>query len=270
MQQNLHTHTNFCDGKNTAREMVEKAIALGFTSLGFSSHANTPFHEPCELGDQVESYRQEVLTLKKEYAEKLHIFLGTELDYYSAGLMPESYDYKIASVHYAVQRGEMVSYDTSVAHSESAIARLFNGDGLAYAKAYYDNMADMPNKIHGDFVGHFDLLTKFDARAPYLFDADAPKYRQMALDALIAVLEKMEFFEVNTGVIGRGYRNAPYPAPFLLDEMKARNCKMLITTDCHNKDFLNCGFDLAVELLRAHGFTEIYDLSEKGFIGRKI
>ena len=40
--QNLHTHTTYCDGKNTAEEMVQKAIELGFKSLGFSGHAPMP------------------------------------------------------------------------------------------------------------------------------------------------------------------------------------------------------------------------------------
>ena len=62
----------------------------------------------------------------------------------------------------------------------------------------------------------------------------------------------------------------PYPAPFILDEMKAQKCKLVITTDCHYKDYLDCGFDTAIELVRAHGFTEIYELCDDGFKGRKI
>ena len=39
---NFHTHTKYCDGKNTTAEMVERAVALGFSALGFSGHAYTP------------------------------------------------------------------------------------------------------------------------------------------------------------------------------------------------------------------------------------
>ena len=39
MLSNLHTHTKFCDGSNTAEELVEEAIDKGFVSLGFSAHA---------------------------------------------------------------------------------------------------------------------------------------------------------------------------------------------------------------------------------------
>ncbi len=271
MLQNLHTHTRFCDGKNTPEEMAERALELGFTSLGFSSHANTAFNDTCELRYNVEGYIKEINRLKSVYDGRLKIYLGTELDFYSEGHMPEGvFDYTIASVHYAVKDGEKVCYDYSVEHSKSAIERLFGGCGLEYARAYYENMANLSSHIKGDFVGHFDILTKYEEKAPELFDTGSPEYRKMALEALVAVHESFEFFEVNGGPIGRGYKSTPYPAAFILDEMKAQGCKLLITTDCHNKDFLDCGFDDAIELVRSHGFTEIYELSDAGFVGRKI
>lgn len=271
MLQNLHTHTKYCDGRNTPTEMAERALELGFTSLGFSSHANTRFNDVCEMRINVESYIDEINRLKSVYDGRLKIYLGTELDYYSEGMMPEDkFDYLIASVHYAIKNGEKVCYDYSVEHSRDAINRLFGGSGLAYAKAYYETMADMPNHIRGDFVGHFDLLTKYEFKAPDLFDTGCPEYRKMAIEALVAVREKYEFFEVNTGTIARGYKSVPYPAPFILDQMRERDCKLVITTDCHNKDYLDCGFGDALQLVRAHGFSEIYELTDKGFVGRKI
>ncbi len=271
MLQNLHTHTVYCDGRDTPRSMIERAIELGFHSLGFSSHANTVVNQDCELGDGVEKYKAEINALKAEYADRIKIFLGTELDVLSDGYVDyRGYDYKICSVHFGVKDGNIICYDESVEHSENAIKNLFGGNGLEYARLYFDTMANMPSHIKGDFVGHFDLLTKYEQKAPHLFDTGSPLYRKYALDALCAVREKFEFFEVNTGPIGRGYKPTPYPAPFILDEMKAQKCKLLITTDCHNRDYLDCGFDEAVELIRAHGFDEIYELSDGSFVGRKI
>lgn len=37
--QNLHTHTIYCDGKDTPEEMILAACEKGFTSLGFSGHS---------------------------------------------------------------------------------------------------------------------------------------------------------------------------------------------------------------------------------------
>ncbi len=38
MLANYHTHTTYCDGKNTPEEIVLCAIEKGFTSIGFSGH----------------------------------------------------------------------------------------------------------------------------------------------------------------------------------------------------------------------------------------
>lgn len=271
MLQNLHTHVKYCDGKDTPREMVERALALGFTALGFSSHANTCFDDTCELRGNVTAYRTEIQELKKEYEGRIKIYLGTELDYYTPGYMDlDGYDYKIASVHYGVKDGAKICYDFSVERSQRDINEYFGGDIMAYAGLYYETMADMPNVLSGDFVGHFDIVTKFEEKAPHLFNTGAPEYRKMALEALHAVREKYELFEVNTGAIGRGHKNVPYPAPFILDEMRAVGAKLLISTDCHNKNYLDCGFAEAVELIRAHGFKVIYELTDGGFKGRKI
>lgn len=271
MIQNLHTHGIYCDGRDTPREMAEGAVSLGFTSLGFSSHANTCFSDTCELLDKTEVYINEIKALKEEYRGRLKIYLGTELDRYSEGYVDESlYDYTIASTHYGIKNGEKISYDISLEHSREVFVRLFNSDTIEYARLYYHTLADMPNHIGGDFVGHFDLLTKFDKVAPELFDTGAAEYRKMALEALHAVREKYDLFEINTGALGRGWRPEPYPAPFILDEMRALDCKMIVTTDCHNRDFLDSGFEGALELLRAHGFSEIYNLTDSGFEGTKI
>lgn len=58
MRQNLHTHTTFCDGKNTAEEMILAALELGMDSLGFSGHS--PLEGECWAMDpaDVPRYRR--------------------------------------------------------------------------------------------------------------------------------------------------------------------------------------------------------------------
>ena len=35
-KQNLHTHSTFCDGKNTPEEMAQEAISLGFQEVAIT------------------------------------------------------------------------------------------------------------------------------------------------------------------------------------------------------------------------------------------
>lgn len=271
MLQNLHTHSSFCDGKNTPREIILAAIEKGFDSIGFSSHAKSEMASAEELAD-IDAYISCINGLKKEFEGKLQIYAGCELDYYSKGLMPlELFDYTIGSVHTVLAPdGSFIHFDLSADMTERYIKEYFDGDSLAYAKAYYEKLAHLPERFPFDFVGHFDLLTKFSEKRPDLIDFESKKYKDIAVEALYAVREHKEFFEVNTGAIARGHRTTPYPAPFLLDAMRDAKCKLILTSDCHNAKFLDCYFNEAKEYLKSHGIDVIYNLASEGFKGEKI
>ena len=69
---NFHTHTTFCDGKNSAEEMVISAIEKGFCALGFSGHSYETYSPDfCMTIDGTEAYKKEVLRLKYKYADKI-------------------------------------------------------------------------------------------------------------------------------------------------------------------------------------------------------
>ena len=270
MLQNLHTHTNFCDGKNAPEEMIEAAINLGFDSLGFSGHSPTVYKTDWEMHD-LSGYAKKITELKEKYEGKIDLYLGTELDYYaSAEVFGIKYDYTLGSVHMLPKNGVQVDFDQSAEATEKHIREEFSGDAMAYARAYYGLVADLPNKMDFDIVGHFDLITKFSEKRPNLIDIDSKAYKSIALEALHAIREKKEIFEVNTGAISRGHRTTPYPAPFILDEMKLLKCKLILTSDCHDKNALTCNFNEAKEYIRSHGFDTLYYLGKDGFWGEKI
>ena len=66
----LHSHSWFCDGKNTLEEMVLAAIEKGLYCFGFSAHAPVPFENnfALKIEDQ-ESYLQQTRSLKEKYAD---------------------------------------------------------------------------------------------------------------------------------------------------------------------------------------------------------
>ena len=68
MLYNFHTHTTYCDGKSTAEEMVQKAIELGLSEIGFSGHSYTEFDlEPCMTEEGTEQYKKEICTEMDAY-----------------------------------------------------------------------------------------------------------------------------------------------------------------------------------------------------------
>ena len=101
-KQNIHTHTKFCDGKNTPEEMVERAIELGFDTIGFSGHSNTQFDIDWHMTpENNQLYIDEIKRLKEKYQGRIDVLLGLEYEMYS-GTSAEGYDYVIGATDYSL------------------------------------------------------------------------------------------------------------------------------------------------------------------------
>lgn len=268
--QNLHTHTTFCDGNNTAEEMVQSAIRLGMNSLGFSGHSPVDWSDENWASLDVPAYRAEVLRLRSAYAGQLDIFLGIEQDLDSPPRDPKlSYDYAIGSVHNVWVDGVCLCVDNTAQIMLDAIHRCFGGDPYAYTRTYFRRMAEVAAATGCQIVGHFDLVTKFNEGGRY-FDEEHPRYLSAALEALDALSGRDLIFEINTGAISRGYRTVPYPSPTLLRAIREKGNRICITSDSHSVGTLLCAFDQARELARACGFRETWALTERGFIPQQL
>lgn len=263
-KQNLHTHSTYCDGKDTPREMIETALSKGFDSIGFSGHSYTSFAlQYCMSLEGTQEYIKEINQLKKEFEDKIKIYCGIELEMYSK-VDVSPYDYVIGSVHYFDIDGEIVGFDRSQEEVERVINAYFGGDGMAYAKEYYKSLTLLPQCGDIDIIGHFDLINKHCENANF-FDIESKEYLGYAFEAARALAGKIPFFEVNTGAISRGYRTTPYPTVSILKELKRLGFGAVISSDCHNREHLDCNYAQAAELLKHCGFKERYVLTDSGF-----
>lgn len=261
--QNLHTHSTYCDGKNTLEEIVLKAIDKGFFSVGFSGHGYHKESDYCMTLEGTEKYKKEILELRNKYADKIKIYMGLEFDLFSDRDF-SMLDYSIGSVHYLKIDDELVDMDNSIEVVRDVIKKYFDNDSLKFAKEYYRHLSMLPCLGNIDIIGHFDILTKHCEKYD-LIDTDAKEYKLMVLEAIDALKSKIPFFEINTGAIARGYRKTPYPAPFILKELKNMGFGVVITSDCHNMDYLDFGFSDARKILSECGFKERYILTDDGF-----
>ena len=265
-KQCLHTHSILCDGKDTLEEMVLAAIEKGFDSIGFSGHSFMDIYAEFSMSEEdVKVYKAEIARLQQVYGDRIKIFCGLEKDNYTT-LSTEGYDYLIGSVHVMEHPEGLLFIDWTAERTRENIEKVFGGDGIAYAKHYFKALADLPNHGSFDILGHFDLLTKFNEKEPDLFDTTDPAYRAAATEAAEALAGKVKYFEVNTGAISRGYRTTPYPDPYIIKEMKRLGFGAIISSDCHDRNFLDCGYEDAKRLLREAGFTEHYVLKDEGFV----
>ncbi len=267
--QNLHTHSTYCDGKNTLEEMVLEAIKKGFCSIGFSGHSYMPFASDISMSlEGTEEYKKEIYNLKEKYADKIDIFCGIEVELYSP-IDLTGYDYLIGSAHYFKIDKEYVGFDRKAHIVKEVIDKYFDGNGLKYAKAYYELLSTLYKYGNFDIIGHFDVIAKH-IETDNFFDYNSKEYLSYAFDAIDALKGKIPFFEVNTGAIGRGYRTSPYPSKQILKRLIEKGFKPVISSDCHNKEFLDVGFSDAQKLLKECGATERYILTKNGFTGVEI
>ena len=261
----VHTHTTYCDGKNTPEQMIQSAIRQGLSVIGFSGHSYVPFDNFGMHPDVLPTYIAEINALKAQYAGQIEVLLGIEIDADAPKTDLSPFDYVIGSAH-AVRdaQGRPWIVDCSPEMTQRAIDEGFGGDAMAMAKAYFDQLADYVIALKPTFVGHFDLLTKFSEKHA-LFDTDSPVYRDAASGALSRVLDAGLVCEVNTGAISRGWRTTPYPAPFLLEQICKAGGNVTLTADTHAEDTLTCAYDEALGIIKAAGFDKVLSLSKDGF-----
>ncbi len=254
----LHTHTCFCDGKNTPKEMVQSAVSRGLTTYGISGHSHTVLiPKGCiwsmTLDGQLE-YAKQINELKKEYAGQIRLLLGAEVDYFAEPLNFTP-DYVIGGVH-AVNVGDCYfEVDDTAEIVREAIDEFFGGDDLKFVKVYYSLVADVVAKTNCDIIAHFDLITKFSEKNP-LFDTSSDKYKSIALEALDALIEKDRIFEINTGAIARGWRTYAYPDSFILKRLAEKGARVMLNSDSHSAGNIGFCFKEATEYAKACGIKE--------------
>jgi len=264
---NLHTHTAFCDGKNSAEEMVLSAIRLGCEGIGFSGHSYLPSAPEWTMSESdTLRYISEVNHLRETYADQIEVLLGIEYDFNSC-LDTVPYDYVIGSVHISPKGGFEIDNTAAILVKEVKVS--FDGDFYAFAADYYEGLSNIKKKTGCDIVGHFDLVTKFN-EGGILFDENDSRYREAAFSCLEKLKDEDVIFEINTGAISRGYRKEPYPSRQILGRMAELGCRLTLTTDAHNAESLLCAYDHSVQYAKECGVKELYFPKNKDFIAYKI
>lgn len=249
---NYHTHTNYCDGKDSPEELVKAALNKGFFALGFSSHSYTEMDKSFAMSaSEAKKYRAEIATLKEKYKGKIELYCGIEQDYFSDE-PTGCYDYVIGSVHYVLKNGEYVCVDNTAEIVKDSVSKLYGGDFDALAEDYFALVAKIPDKTNADIIGHFDLVSKYSKKNGY---GETPRFLTAAENAVMALVPYGLPFEINTGAMARGIRSVPYPSPEILKIIRKHGGEIMLSSDCHDKNYLDFAFLEAADLARKTGFT---------------
>lgn len=260
----FHTHSVFCDGKNTLEEMTIEAISKGFSAIGFSGHSFTHFDLECCIPKEKESeYFSECRRLQSKYKDKIEVLCGIERDLYSDNVYTDL-DYIIGSVHYLkVGTDKFIAVDMDKETQIKGVNDYFGGDYLSFCESYFETVSTLPDVHKTDIIGHFDLVKIYNADGS-LFDENCERYQASAIKAVDALLRYDVMFEVNSGAVFRGRRVDPYPSEFILSYVASKGGKVIINGDSHCTEALGFNFEKSIELAKKCGFKSIYTLTKEG------
>lgn len=230
----VHAHTTYCDGKNTPEQMILSAIEKGMKRMGLVIHSYLDFVKlgSCESIQAEGEFVKEMNALKEKYADKIQVYCGIEMDYLSKHV-PKGFDYIIGSVHFMKGGDKYYPIDWSHRELVELVDEVFGGDQYLMAEEYFSNVSNVVEKHNADIIGHFDIITKFNEQNPY-FDLNHPRYVSAWQKAIDKLLLTGKPFEINTGAISRGYRTKPYPALDMIEYIKLKGGKLILSSDSHS------------------------------------
>ena len=266
---NLHSHTVRCDGKNTAEEMVKAAIDLGCEGIGFSGHSYVEgINTPDRKEERYERYIEDVIRVKEKYSHRIDILMGVEYDMKSI-IDTTPFDYIIGGAHILDYKDDIIFVDSSFQKLDTKVKEYFDGDYYKLCELYYEQLSKVITYTDCDIVAHFDLVTKYN-EGGVLFNTEDKRYLNAAFDCLDALIKKDPIFEINTGAIARGYRKMPYPSKPILKRIAELGGRAIITTDCHNAEFLLCFYEEAIDYAAECGIKELWYPKNGQFVPYKI
>lgn len=269
IKQNLHTHSQYDDGKDAIDEIVQKAQERGFTILGFSGHGYYAKDDSSMTPEKTKQYIQDVRQAQQQAPNGLKIYLGIEEDIMAPIENVEDFDYVIGSVHYLEHNGKIYPIDYSQEQFDEMLKEGYQNDINALAKDYYlaiERQAQNPNI---QIIGHLDLIAKYNEDQSY-YCFDDPKILSYAKVAIEQLVKAGKIFEMNSGAMAREYRNSPYPSIELLKLIYEANGKILINTDCHHKEYLDYGMQICLDLAKQIGFKTLEMFNGKNFESKNI
>ncbi|MDE5871408.1 MAG: histidinol-phosphatase [Muribaculaceae bacterium] len=257
--ENLHSHTEFCDGRASMAEMAKSALDAGFKTWGVSPHSPICCPSGANMkAENVNAFIAESDRLKKEYEGRMRILTGMEIDYVSTEFGPSSryfrtlpLDYRIGSVHFVRTRaGKPVDVDGPAERFLKYLETEYDGDLRYVAETYFMMELEMLETGGFDIIGHLDKIGDNGSHA--MADLEEQEWYAELVEKVIAkAVEKGVIIEINTKKFDTG--NRFFPAERWWPLLKKYNARLILSTDAHYPDKVAAGYASALGRLRSSG-----------------
>jgi len=276
---NFHQHSNFSDGAYPPEDYVKKAIALGFSAIGFTEHSPLPFDNPFSLKEEnVEDYISTIDNLKTKFADKIKIYRALEMDYIPGMSTNFGYwknkcntDYLIGSVHLvSPPSNDELWFTDGPKHDiyDKGLEEFFDGNIQLAVRTYYHQVNKMIETQGFDVLGHFDKIKMHNQNR--FFTEDEPWYQKLIDECLDLVKQKNLIVEVNTRGIYKKRSKSLFPDDVALEKVRKLQIPILLSSDAHQPSELNLGFAETKLKLIEIGFTELMFFNGETWVAQNI
>lgn len=252
---NLHSHTQFCDGRATMRDFAAQAVAEGFRHYGFSPHSPIPIESPCNMAEaDVPVYLAEVESIRRIYADRpIKFYASMEIDYLSPQFGPASdyfanlpLDYRIGSVHFIPSDEGFVDIDGRFESFKLKMDRYFHNDIRHVVESFYSQSTKMFEAGGFDIIGHFDKIGHNASHFKPGIEEES-WYRSLVNDLIDLIIEKKITVEINTKAWADHGRM--FPAINLLPRLVEADTPIVVNSDAHYPNLIDASRGTAFEML---------------------
>lgn len=270
----FHTHADYVDGRSSIYEMADAAYRIGLKYFGISEHLYSASNGWGVRGAVLDGYLSDMQALKEKYRGRMNLLIGLEAEDSDSSrtitdMEKNAADYFIRSTHVLTIGDVTFDVDNNAELFRKVVSEQCGGDYYRLVREYYAMESELDSGLNYGFIGHFDLVTKFN-QDDCLFSTACDDYIQPALEAMDRLVPYGLPFEINTGAMSRGYRKEPYPSRFLLRELRSRGARIIINSDSHHFSTVCHEFEMAARLAYECGFRERCILTSEGMITEEL
>lgn len=259
----LHNHTCYSHGKDTAAAMYASAVAKGLKVFGFSEHSPRPdqytyTHEYRErLNAHLRDYVDEVRALQRPDAP-CRVLFGMEIDWFEAdqefvrhAAAQFPFDYLIGSVHFLGTWG----FDDKQEDWDA----LTDAERFEKYAAYFRTWTRMVSSGLFNLAAHPDLVKIFSVDCFHRW-LEREESQRLVADGLRALKASGMAMEISSAGIRKPCREI-YPCATIMRMAADFGLDVYLASDAHNVNDVAHAFPRLANYARAFGFdhTVLFD-----------
>lgn len=264
---NIHTHSCYCDGVGEILDYVNFACKNNFSILGFSSHAPLKFETHFSIKEmELDYYVKEIRKLNTEKHQDMKILAGLECDYIRDFSFPfDSFknkyqlDYIIGGVHLVenLQTKKLWFIDGPFqAEFDRGLQEVFDNDIKKGVTQYFYQMMEMIEKEDFEVLAHIDKIKMHNGDR--FFKETDQWYQNLCLDVVDLLSQKNIIVEINTRGIYKKRCPDFYPSRFILQNLFEKKVRITASSDAHKPEELNLLLNEAANFAKEVGYKEFW------------